>query len=372
MATNDGAGMNVIKTLELTEAQMKVQPVGLGRFCRVLYDKWLDKFLAKRFGRKGLCLKVLRYIGDVWEGAPLEQVVKLQNIAALRGMAPRVYAIVKLPDGMLAQVTDWTPPGVEPTLEGIEKLARFLREIGAQTAKRIAPNGPAKWDIVTSTSNWCGDRFLDWGGMTLADQQNYEEGLRARVMVRIERAYRGDPADHTYQALPQLNIAGARDFKHRLDATGLDKLELKGKTVLALGCNLGEFCFYADDRGARRVVGVDLPFLAQPMQEVANWLGYWNVDIVGAELPREVGTIAEATKLQGFDVVLALSICNHIGGYGRWIADLCKDMLILEGHGGDQPEKYLDDLRRDFAKVDLVGYTTDVMKRPVFVCRKGA
>jgi len=188
--------------------------------------------------------------------------------------------------------------------------------------------------------------------------------------VNIRGAHQGEPADHTYQAMPQLDISGTRNFAHRAATLGLDSLEFEGKTVLDLGCNLGEFCFYAGTHGARRVVGVDLSFLAQPMQEAAHWLGYSNVDIVGAALPTEAGAIKAATGLSAFDVVFALSVCNHVGGYGKWMADLCKDAFILEGHGWDDPERYLADLRRDFTTVDFVGCTNDVLLRPVFVCHK--
>jgi SAM-dependent methyltransferase len=347
--------------------KMPLPAVGKGRFCRVVYSEQLDKLLEAFYGRKGLCLKIARFAGDVLEGAPLTAVVKLQNVAAMHGLAPRVYDIVKV-GGMAAQVTDFMPPKQEPTLEGVARLVNFLLEAPARTEKRVGPEGASKWDIVTSNSNWGGDVFLDWGGLVLGNPEQYADQLRDRVAVNITAAHRGEGVEHTYQALPELNLSGSRNFAERVKAIQLHKLDFNGKDVLDLGCNLGEFCFYASRRGARRVVGVDMPFLAKPMREVANWLGYWNVDFAGAQLPDE----RIATDVERFDIVFALSVCNHVGGYAGWIADLCRDTLVLEGHGGDDPARYTADLQRDFKRVDLIGYTTDVYRRPVFVCRKDA
>ena len=357
--------------LTLTPEQQHAGPAGLGRFCRMLNNKPLAKLLAERYGRPRLCLKMLREPGNIWEGTALVEATRLQNLAAERGSAPRVYDIVQLQDGMLAQVTDWAPTGIEPSLQGIERLVQFLQEPEVATAKLVGPAGPPKWDIVTSNSNWSGDLFLDWGGLHLKYPEQYVSSLVDRVSVGITVAERGKPVGVTYQALAELELTGRRDAKHRVDIMQLDQVDWRGKTVLDLGCNLGAFCFYVEQQGAQRVVGVDRPMLATPMREVANWFGHWNVDFVGADLAEQAGSIQGATGIEKFDVVLALSICNHIGGYGSWIADLCAGVLVLEGHGGDDPARYLASLQQDFSEVDMIGFTTDLMRRPVFVCRKG-
>ncbi len=357
--------------LKLTPEQQPPVPAARhGRFCSMVSNKPLTKLLAERYGRPRLCLKILHITGDIWEGAPLVSVTQTQNLAAARGIAPRVYDIVRLQDGTLAQATDWAPPGVEPSLRGIERLVQFLRQSEVATAKLVGPAGPPKWDIVTSNSNWSGDLFLDWGGLYLKYPEQYLSGLVARTSVGITGAECGKPVDVTYQPLPELGLNGQRDAQHRIDVMQLDRLDWRGKTVLDLGCNLGGFCFYAEQRGARRVVGVDRPMLAEPMREVANWLGHWNVDFVGAELAEQAEPIRGAAGIKCFDVVFALSLCNHIGGYASWIADLCADILILEGHGGDDPARYLASLQADFASVNVIGFTTDRMRRPIFVCRK--
>lgn len=344
----------------------------VGRFCRMIKNKPLVRYLAARYGRRGLCLKALRGPGETWESLPMIDAARVQNIGAFHNVAPRVYDVVRLPGDVLAQVTDWAPQVAEPSPEAIKTLLEVIEQAAIGTGKKVGPKGPPKWDIVTSVKNWGGDWFLDWGGLYLENPLGYMKDLAWRASARITAARRGEPSSTTYQSRPELGLQGSRDTEHRIQALHLEDIDWRGKTVLDLGCNLGAFSFYADRQGALRVVGVDRPMLAGPMREVANLLGYWNVDFVGAELPDQADRIRAATGIGRFDVVLALSVCNHVGGYAPWIADLCKDMLILEGHGGDAPEHYVASLDRDFAKLKMIGYTTDRMWRPVYHCRKRA
>lgn len=337
--------------------------IGQGRFVRVFSDKQISKLLAAKYGRGGLCLKVLRAAGAEWEGVPVVDVARLQNIGAMHGVAPRIYEIVRVADDQVAQVTDFAAPAGEPSLKAIEAVTRFLQEAGVGTAKRTGPNGAAKWDLVTSVKNWGGDLFLDWGGLYLTKPERYLAEVAKRAAVNITRAKRGQKVSRTYQAVKAIGLNGSRDIIHRIEKMELLNIDFKGKTVLDLGCNLGAFCHYAAKRGAKRVTGIDLPILADPAREIANWLGYWNIDFIGAELPEiELGG--------SFDIVLALSVCNHMGGYGKWMAEACNDLLILEGHGGDKPERYTAEMGRDFAEVDVIGFTTDSMRRPVIIGRK--
>ena len=87
---------------------------------------------------------------------------------------------------------------------------------------------------------------------------NLEENVQfPHVTTGLER-YR-----FVHQALPELNLHGARNFAARAATMELDKLDFTGKTVLDLGCNLGAFCFYASAHGARRVVGGPPPIRRQ-------------------------------------------------------------------------------------------------------------
>jgi len=336
-----------------------------GRFCDIYYDEKIEAELRAAYGRGGLCIKAFRESDTFggWEGQPLHDVSRIQNIGAAYGVAPRVYDVVDA-NGLPAQVTDYCPIEGEPTLEAISMLIDVLLSHDIGTTKVISIGGGAKWDLLSKGNvNWGNNLFLDWGGYYLKDPGAYVDSLRCRVSIEISKSKCGRPVDTTYQSV--LGTASSRNTEHRVEVMRLAGIDFTGKTVLDLGANLGAFSFYAHDRGALRVTAVDVPLVAAPMREVSNWLGYWNIDWIGTHL-----SPGRADEVGFSDIVFALSICNHVGGYGSWIADLCNDTLILEGHGGDPPEKYAAALAADFASVDMIGYTSDHMKRPVFVCRR--
>ncbi len=83
---------------------------------------------------------------------------------------------------------------------------------------------------------------------------------------------------------------------------------LKGKTVLDVGCGLGgKLLFYAE-HGARKVVGIDLrPFSATSASRLTSEQGYSKVIRIaiadGAELP-----FAD----EAFDVVISINVLEHV------------------------------------------------------------
>lgn len=60
-----------------------------------------------------------------------------------------------------------------------------------------------------------------------------------------------------YQSIPKLNIKGRMNTQEEFDKIGLPK-DLKGKTVLDIGCNIGAFLLECYDRGASWLEGVEV------------------------------------------------------------------------------------------------------------------
>jgi len=333
----------------------------------------LQARLEAQYGRPNLAYRINKDPDESWEWSDAYEVALVQNIGAIHDCAPRVYAVEPAKPGFYAHVLDWVSAGHEPTLDTIQRLLDTIKTYGIGTRKIVSiENRHPKWDIVTGVTNWSPEAFLDWGGYYLARPEAYRDWVIERLSVHISTVFKGMPAETTYQSLPALGIQGDRDTAHRLDVMGFDAMDWHGLDVLDIGSNLGAFSFEATDRGARRVVGVDMPFIAEPMRHAANLLQYWNMDFYGLGLPAFADRIKVKSGLDSFDVVLALSVCRHIGGYAPWIAALVKPggTLILETHGDQSPAEYEADLRRDFASVELAGYTTDVKRRGVFICRK--
>ena len=326
--------------------------------CYIYYSAELDNLLYQTFGRKGTCLKAFRHPAipldefpwNPTRGVLLTECTKAQNLFALHGRSPRVYDIVLLNDTSWAQVTDYVRPDASPPSDDPDN-AVVMKQYGIGT----------NWDM--NKTNWVNGWLVDFGAFHWTYSERYEKEL-------IDRAYKfaaWGSREEPYQSV--LGTPSQRDMAHRTDVMRLQEIDFGGKTVLSLGCNLGAFCMDAYDRGAKRVIGVDLSDVATLAYECANWKGYWNLDFVGANLPGEANKIAEQTGIETFDIIYALSIDRQIG-YAPWMAALCNDVFFLEGHVPDKEHTYRERLEADFSEVEVLGPTRDHGPRPLFRCKK--
>lgn len=344
----------------------RAEDTHISSFCFVAHSPGLQDILGPIYGREGLCLKVFRELEEEelpdlqrfrWNKAPLGEAARVQNLFALCELAPRVYDIVLLNGRRWAQVTDYVLP------EGQSDAAKLI-----DIVKQFHIGTKVNWDL--HGRNWRGRLFVDFGSLYFEDKEAYLAEMETRALAMIYGAHKGQLGKAAYQAVPELHIPGQRVITTRIAAMGWEDDEFGGHTVLDLGCNLGGMLRAACRRGALRSVGIDRQNIGSVATEICNWLGYWNIDILRLGLPQEAHRIEERTGIWQFDVVFAFAIFNPMGGYDSWIADLCKEELYLEGHGGDLPSRYEKDLRRDFSEVAFLGYTTDYLRRPLFRCRK--
>lgn len=333
----------------------------ISSFCHVAYNEELDAVLAERYGRTGLCLKIHpprwgSLDGALWGGVPLAEAVTVQNLFAWHGLAPRVYDLVWVNGQNAAQVTQFVPPA-EPEPRADRVLALMQRYgIAARKGPDLEPR------------NWHGSLLVDFSGLYLEDWDRYLAGLRKRAYTR-----RGENIGSSYQPVKKLGIVGRRNISTRLVQMRLNEIDVRGRTVLDIGCNLGAFGRALWKRGAQRVIGIDRRGIPKLAYECNNALGFWNLDFVSLNLREgrdNLAAIRKAIGAEQTDVVLCLAVQNYFGGYGPWIADLCGEMLYLEGHGGEAPDVYLEALAEDFAQVELLGMTTDNYERPLFRCWK--
>ena len=345
-------------------------------YCFVAYSPEIEAVLLARYGRTGLCLKAFppekqrkvdkrgvareyRRLENVeWTKVPLAEASEVQNLFALHGIAPRVYDIVWVNEHQAAQVTDWLTDNGRDRQDDLWR--RLVSEYVIETMRNL--------DV--GERNWIGDRMFDYGAMCWADREAYQQELTEDAYMR-----RGERIGSSYQPVEGLEIRGRRDIDSRLEKMRLGEVDFAGSTVLDIGANLGAFCREAHDRGALRVVGIDRREIPMLAGQVNNLLGYWNFDFVQLNLKDGLDNrarIVEATGIEQYDVVFCMAVVNYFGGYGAWIADLCKPggALYLEGHGGEAPERYHAALKRDFARVEFLGMTDDNYVRPLFRCWK--
>jgi 2-polyprenyl-3-methyl-5-hydroxy-6-metoxy-1,4-benzoquinol methylase len=101
--------------------------------------------------------------------------------------------------------------------------------------------------------------------------------------------------------------------------------DLRGKTVLDVGCKYGSFCFEAERRGASRVVGIDVD---PESVRKAKLLGSARGSAVEFAL-RDV----EREELAEFDYVLCLNVLHHLAdpvGALAKLARAARERLVLE------------------------------------------
>jgi 2-polyprenyl-3-methyl-5-hydroxy-6-metoxy-1,4-benzoquinol methylase len=192
-------------------------------------------------------------------------------------------------------------------------------------------------------------KYVDYQGFRFS--HDYKDKLKERL-TGVANVGKWGPFMN-YHSVPELEITGGRNNEERIKKLHLDEIDFKGKTVLDIGCSEGFFCRYAMDRGAKRVVGLDLPGVVKPTRELAYYLGYNNIDFYGYDLKKEIPDLGK------FDIVLFLSMVHHIG-LPDWILDSTKKLLVFEGNGKSEDAGAISKLNGK-----LIDKTVDLFERPV-------
>lgn len=305
-------------------------------------SKWVEEDLDKLYHRKNLCLKVLYNLPlplemNMYEclGSPtvvgkLVESVKIKNLFALDGIAPRVYDLVFLVDGGIkyaTQVMDYVDGEMPESEEEAKEITDRIKEMVLDW--KVKPNDVFYYNVK-------GNKLLDYQGFR-------ENTLQEELINRIKQglAFGGD-TDIPYQSIEELGIKGRRDNLLRnklIDFKGLPE----NFTVLDFGCNGGYFLRRAFDNGASYGVGVDIPRVARAAQELAIYLGYFNADF-NSERPSGK-----------FDVVFFLSMADHFPI--EEIIPRVGKVMYFEGHahGVYTPDYCMKLMKKYFSKVDLVG-----------------
>lgn len=122
----------------------------------------------------------------------------------------------------------------------------------------------------------------------------------------------------------ELIVGQRRDGLERINCVRPE--DLKGKSVLVLGCFNGRDCFLAGERGARKIVGVDIEanLLNAAMREATLW-GF-PTDFIQYDLNRPL-------DIGEFDTVLAFSVYDSIADHAVLAQTMRKGQVIyFEGH----------------------------------------
>ena len=337
--------------------------------CEVYFEPDLEARLEQVYGRSGLCLKVFKKpvnvnnpLGYGWGHVLLTDATIIQNLMASYDIAPRVYDIVIISDNQIAQVTDFVH-----SWDGFPNFQSALARM-----KTLGIRHRKDSTLITNVfQTWVGRWWVDFGGFEFIDKNKYVYDLRTRAYIR-----RRKNINAAYQSVPSLGIHGSRKMSLRAKQLGIEESALEWKTVLDIGCDLGGMSRIFDNLGATRVIGVDRRAKPQLACEVSNLLGNWNIDFFDVPLPDKVADINNFTGIEQFDVVLALAVIDHVGGFAKWIPELVKDggTFYFEGHGQREIRSYTEhlteELQKYFSRVEYFGLSKDNYVRPLFKCIK--
>ena len=275
--------------------------------------------LNKLYGRKNLCLKVFTRSKTIWGErgvfgqSTIAESTIVQNLMAIRGLAPRVYDLVKI-DGKTAQVTD------------------FLKKKGKRVKIEDDRFKFIQHEIVAPHNSRDG-KLVDFQGAIFKDFHAVKKSLidKAHTLTSFPRTTR-----RLYQTTDYCD--GKRNTKARLSRYKLPSF--KGKTVFDIGCNLGMMMRAAHDRGALRVVGIDWADMVEVSRELAILDGYFNLDFVGGDLKKLTWEQIQAlTGIKRFNAHFFFAMEMWIKWPG-WVRDC--DTLYYEGHGKVRPYEVFD------------------------------
>jgi tRNA (mo5U34)-methyltransferase len=141
--------------------------------------------------------------------------------------------------------------------------------------------------------------------------------------------------DHFLGDYPNVKF---QKFAHAIPA------DLRGKTVLDIGCNAGFYSIEMKRRGADRVVGIDSDdvYLAQAK---------YAAEVLGAEIEFKKMSVYDVASLgEKFDVVIFMGVLYHLRhpllALDLLYENVVKDLLIFQSmqRGSDQ----VDDIKADY------------------------
>lgn len=245
--------------------------------------------------------------------------LKVQNFAAMHDLAPKIYGLCLL-----------------ESRSGSRHIAALMDD-----AKALPPTGLSDEEVLRTVSLFCSEHGLQAPFGDLATKGNFVNGrlvdwqyskplTEHREFVKSYYLKHTQFGESKYQTAPVVGIdVGIRDTTKRISDLGLDRIELKGRTILDIGCNGGQFLNFAAARGARYGCGVDWPKVARAANYLSNYIGHFNIKYLGH--PLHDGFPTDQASKEPFDLVLLLSMTTHIGT-PEYLHGLGKRLIVEVNH----------------------------------------
>lgn len=215
-------------------------------------------------------------------------------------------------------------------------------------------------EVPGATKAMTRDRITEeiehWIGAHHGGSRQDKSQLRALITTALELDYvsescrGGIQTGNHYQSvrLGDTRTAGFRTDREQL----LDRIDFRGRTVLDLGSNLGELSRAARERGAARVLGVEYDEFFVAIARAVTLLN----DIEEVEFRQ--GDIADPdVYVEHFDIVLAFSVFQYVGGVIDHVCRVTDELLVVETHKLEEnlESHYVGPVARHLRSFDLLG-----------------
>lgn len=291
---------------------------------------------------------------DVRKNNTVFEASQIQNILWKHGLAPRVYALFEAElggDRIAVQLTDYVEGEPEDNIQRVYKMWENIEALG-KIYGFTAPSHKMGFNDVINGQ--CVDPQL-WA----FEKKSYLETVKE---IYFEKGRYGKIYYQNDEAL-ELH-GGPRHSEDRIKYMQLDKIDFANKVVWDVGCAGGFFLRYAEQKGAKRAIGMDLKEPIEAAFHVGNLLGLFNIDYLTLDLSKPIP--ADIVKP---DIAFFLSMIYHIPVPERLFE---ATILIYEDNGKEtrQLDKLTSPWTDHYPKIEFVGRGLDHGDKACYILEK--